>query len=125
MPPSQLAGPFEQKKQQILDFVNEARQKEFHAALEAIFRTSEGRLIFGEIFKEFHLYNTPHESHGAMTSFNCGEQNVCFRIRDWLRGAGIYMDYWHLIEKDAMERNEKWENLAAQQIEDLTATPKK
>lgn len=129
MPPSQpaspLKNPFEQKRDEILNFVNEARQKEFNAALEVVCKTTEGRFILSEVFRHFHLYDTPHDGHGATTSFQCGQQSVCFRIRDWMRGAGIYMDYWPQIEKDAMERNQRWEDLQTSKIDEITKSPVK
>lgn len=125
MPPSNMVlNPFEAKKQEILETVNEARQKEFNSALEEVFKSKEGRIVFAQVFKEFHLYDTPHDGHGSTTSFQCGQQSVCFRVRDWLRGAGIYMDYWPLIEKDAMDRNNRWEDLAEEKIKSLTETKK-
>lgn len=101
-------NPYEQKEQEIRESVSEARQKEFHAALEAILKTEEGRLVFSEIFRHFFLYQSPHDGHGATTSFQCGQQSVSFRLRDWIKGADIYMNYWPLIEKENMERENKW-----------------
>ena len=76
-------------------------------ALKRVLGTKEGRLVFAEFFRTFHMYTSPHESHGSTTSFNCGQQSVCFWFRQWMKTAGIY-DIYHIIEKEDMERTEEW-----------------
>jgi hypothetical protein len=106
-PSSSLNNPIEAIRQDI----NNKRVHEFNNALEAISASKEGRLFLAEIFRTFHMYTSPHNDHGSKTSFNCGQQSVCFQIRDWLKGADIYMKYWPLIEKDDLERSERWDNV--------------
>lgn len=117
-------NPAEAKRQEINETVNSARQKEFNTALEDVLKLKEGRLVLSVIFRDFHLYTTPHDSHGSTTSFKCGQQSVCFTIRDWIRGAGIYMDYWPLIEKDDMDRAQRWDDLAEEMIKNATGSKK-
>ncbi len=111
MQPSQSLNPAEAKKLEISEFINTGREKEFNAALEEVVKSSHGRIVIAQLFREFFLYATPHTAHGATTSFQCGEQEVCFRIRNWMRNAGLWLEYGPLIEKDAAERNQRWEEV--------------
>lgn len=91
--------------------LNQEMVKEFNRSLEGLCNSKEGRHFLGEIFRVFHMYETPHNDHGAKTSFNCGQQSVCFQIRNWIKSAGIYMEYWPQIEKDSLQRSLHWDNV--------------
>ena len=122
--PSQTLNPAEAKKAEIAEFLNVSRQKEFNTALEEVVKSPHGRIVISQLFHDFYFYATPHTAHGATTSFQCGQQEVCFRFRNWMRGAGLWLEYGPLIEKDAAERNERWDDVQAEMIEQATTTKK-
>ena len=89
---------------------------ESNKALKKVLSDKEGRQVIAEIFRTFHMYSSPHQDHGAKTSFNCGQQSVCLWLREWMKNAGVY-EFYHQIEKEDMERSEHWETALKKLVE--------
>ena len=85
------------------------RLEENNQTLKTVLSTKEGRHLFSEIFRTFYMFSSPHQDHGAKTSFNCGQQSVCLWLREWIKQAGIYEKY-QLLEKEDIERSQRWDS---------------
>jgi len=98
------------------NMVGVQRLEENNKALKSAMGTKEGRLVFSEMFKLFYMFKSPHNDHGAKTSFQCGQQSVCLWFREWMKTAGIY-ELYQLMEKEDMERQEHWDGVLKNLVE--------